>query len=311
MIPVEPDLDHASEGKCTNQRPIVRPHHPRLCQTLIRRGFFMPNFALQAAQNLTAVRNTQPLVHNITNFVVMNFTANVLLACGASPVMAHAENEVEDMVAIAQALVLNIGTLEDSWVTAMLKAAKAATRLHKPVVLDPVGAGATPLRTQAAMVILAQGQIKVLRGNASEILALAQKNVHTKGVDAYGHTEDIVATVQALALKHNITVAVTGPTDLVTDGQRTLLIQGGHPLMPKITGTGCSASALVGAFLAVDPDPVTAASSALAYLAVAGKRAGATALGPGSFQTQFLDTLYSLTPQELADQAVIHESSHA
>lgn len=271
----------------------------------------MSDFALKAAQNLSAVRDTNPLVHNITNFVVMNFTANVLLASGASPVMAHAENEVEDMVGIAQALVLNIGTLTDAWVASMVRAGRAATHLNKPVVLDPVGAGATPLRTRAALSILAQCQVKVIRGNASEILALAQEGTQTKGVDACHAGINIKDQAQALALAHGTIVAVTGPTDLVTDGHRTLSIEGGHPLMPKVTGTGCSASALTGAFLAVDFDPVLATASALAYLAVAGQRAGALALGPGSFQAHFLDALHGLTPQELADLAVIHEISHA
>lgn len=267
----------------------------------------MSNFAQKIAQNLSAVRDSNPLIHNITNFVVMNYVANALLASGASPVMAHAENEVEDMVAIAQALVLNIGTLSDSWVASMLKAATAAAQYAKPVVLDPVGAGATPLRTNAALTILEQGQVTVIRGNASEILALAHSGLPTKGVDARHDISEVSSIAQTLALELGVTVAVTGRTDLVTDGRRTLSIAGGHPLMPKITGTGCFASALVGAFLAVEPDPVLAATSALSFLAQAGERAGSVAAGPGSFQVQLLDALYALTPEELAESARIQE----
>lgn len=271
----------------------------------------MSDLAHQAAHNLRALRTTKPLIHNITNFVVMNFTANALLASGASPVMAHAQNEVEDMVSIAQAVVLNIGTLSDSWVTSMLMAAQKAAVEHKPVVLDPVGAGATPLRTQAAQSILKQKNVTVLRANASEILALAHQGLTTKGVDAVHGPLEVTQSARTLALDLGIVVAVTGAMDLVTDGQRQIHIHGGHPLMPKITGTGCTASALVGAFLAVEPDPLVAATSALAFLAVAGKQAGHLAQGPGSFQVQLLDTLHNLRDEDLAQEAQIQEINHA
>lgn len=271
----------------------------------------MSELARLAARNLAAVRATTPLVHNITNFVVMNPTANALLACGASPVMAHAENEVEDMVALAGSLVLNIGTLTDTWVGSMLKAARKATGLGKPIVLDPVGAGATPLRTNAARAILSQAKVSVVRGNASEILALAGDGSGAKGVDARHGVEDAATAARELALSLKVTLAMTGRTDLVTDGRRTLMIDGGHSLMPRVTGTGCTASALVGAFLAVDPDPVTASASALALLALAGERAGSPAGGPGSFQTHLLDALYAITPDELDARQAIREIPHA
>ena len=260
----------------------------------------MSDLASRAAENLTAIRRARPLVHNITNFVVMNTTANALLACGASPVMAHAENEVEEMAAFAGALVLNIGTLTDDWVASMLKAGRKASELGKPIVLDPVGSGATRLRTDAARAILAESKVSVVRGNASEILSLAGQGSAIKGVDSCNSVEDAARVAGQLALELDVTLAITGPTDLVTDGRRTFFIEGGHALMPFVTGTGCTASALVGAFHAVDPDPVTAAATALAFLGLAGERAGKTAAGPGSFQMHLLDALYAITPDELA-----------
>jgi hydroxyethylthiazole kinase len=271
----------------------------------------VPDFARKAADNLRALRQIKPLIHNITNFVVMNYTANVLLACGASPVMAHAENEVEEMVAYAGALVLNIGTLTDVWVAAMLKAGRRATALGKPIILDPVGSGATGLRTETAKSILAWTKVSVVRGNASEILSLGGQGSTTKGVDATDSIEDAAKTAGALARELGTTLAITGPTDLVTDGRRTLIIEGGHRLMPYVTGTGCSATALVGAFHAVDPDPVSAAATALAFFGLAGERAGTKADGPGTFQIHLLDALYNLSPENLAKGCRIREEHHA
>ena len=271
----------------------------------------MSDLASRAAENLTAIRRARPLVHNITNFVVMNTTANALLACGASPVMAHAENEVEEMAAFAGALVLNIGTLTDAWVASMLKAGRKATELGKPIVLDPVGSGATKLRTDAARAILSETKVSVVRGNASEILSLAGGDSAIKGVDSCDSVEDAARVAGQLALELGVTLAVTGPTDLVTDGRRTLFVEGGHALMPFVTGTGCTASALVGAFHAVDPDPVSAAATALAFLGLAGERAGGGAKGPGSFQVNLLDALYAITPEELQAGCRIREERHA
>lgn len=270
----------------------------------------MSSLARKAAENLHAIRQTKPLIHNITNFVVMNSTANALLACGASPVMAHAENEVEEMVTLASALVLNIGTLSDSWTSAMLKAGKTATQLKKPIVLDPVGAGATTLRTNAARKILTQTKVSVVRGNASEILSLAGEDSATKGVDATHSVEDAVDPAIVLARELNVTLALTGVTDLVTDGRRIVYVDGGHALMPFVTGMGCTASALVGAFHAVDSDPVSAAATALAFLGVAGEKAGQTASGPGTFQTRLLDALYTLSPEDLSLRCRIREEEN-
>ena len=265
----------------------------------------MPTIQQQAARNLTKLRETRPLIHNITNFVVMNFTANILLAAGASPVMAHAENEVEEMVGFARALVLNIGTLTDDWVEAMVKAGKKATSLGVPIILDPVGAGATTLRTTAAKRILAETKVSVVRGNASEILALAGAQANTKGVDAADSVDQATEQAIRLATELKVPVAITGPQDLITDGSRVIRVDNGHPLMSCITGTGCGATAIIGAFCGVDPDPVSAAATALAYYGLAGERAAVDANGPGSFMICFLDALYNLTPEELARDARI------
>lgn len=267
----------------------------------------MSTIQQQAAANLTKLRETRPLVHNITNFVVMNFTANILLAAGASPVMAHAENEVEEMVGFARALVLNIGTLTDDWVDAMVKAGQKATSLGVPIILDPVGAGATALRTTAAKRILAETSVSLVRGNASEILALAGAQANTKGVDAADSVEQATEQAIRLAAELKVPVAITGPQDLITDGNRVIRVNNGHPLMSCITGTGCGATAIIGAFSGVDPDPVSAAATALSYYGLAGERAAVDASGPGSFMIRFLDALYNLTPEELERDARISE----
>ena len=267
----------------------------------------MPTIQQQAARNLAKLRETRPLVHNITNFVVMNFTANILLACGASPVMAHAENEVEEMVGFAKALVLNIGTLTDDWVDAMVKAGKKATSLGVPIILDPVGAGATALRTDAAKRILAETGVTVVRGNASEILALAGAQANTKGVDAADSVDQAAEQAIRMARELGVPVAITGPQDLITDGNRVIRVNNGHPLMGSVTGTGCGATAIIAAFCGVDHDPVTAAATALAYYGLAGEWAAAGADGPGSFVPRFLDSLYNLTPADLETYVKISE----
>ncbi len=267
----------------------------------------MPNLSQKAGHNLGRVKENKPLIHNITNYVVMNFTANALLAVGASPVMAHAEQEVEEMVAIAGALVLNIGTLSDGWIRSMLLAGKKASALKKPIILDPVGSGATSLRTRTARQIIEQTEVTVIRGNASEVLSLKEENSKTKGVDAIHSVDDAAKTAGILATDLGTTLAITGPVDLVTDGSRTVRILSGHPLMGMITGTGCVATAVTGAFLAVEANPVDAVVSALGFLGLAGERAGAIASAPGSFQVAFLDALYSITPQDLSESIRLEE----
>jgi len=252
-----------------------------------------------AARNLAAVREKKPLIHNITNFVVMNYTANALLAMGASPVMAHSPNEVEDMVALAAALVLNIGTLSEEWVDSMLKAGRRASALKTPIVLDPVGSGATPFRTRSARRIIAETRPRVIRGNASEILSLRNADSRTRGVDTRHSVDQAADVAQALAGELQTVLAITGPVDFATDGCRIARVLNGDPLMGRVTGTGCAATAVIGAFLAVDPDPLRAAATALAYFGLAGETAAQKASAPGSFMIQMLDALYTITPEQL------------
>lgn len=263
--------------------------------------------AARAAENIKKVRETKPLVHNVTNFVVMNFTANVLLAAGASPVMAHAENEVEEMVSFAKALVLNIGTLDDAWIASMLKAGRKASALGVPIILDPVGAGATKLRTETAKRILAETRVTLVRGNASEILALGGAAAKTRGVDAADSVDAAAERAVVLAQELGVPVAITGPVDFITDGKRVVRVANGHPLMGCVTGTGCGATAIIGAFAGVDADPVSAAATALAYYGLAGEYAADGAAGPGSFMIRFLDALYALTLDEVLHGCKIRE----
>jgi hydroxyethylthiazole kinase len=268
----------------------------------------MSKLAEKAGQNLILVRQIKPLIHNITNMVVMNVTANALLAMGASPVMAHAKNEVREMVKLASALVLNLGTLSEEWVDSMLMAGEKATKLNIPVILDPVGSGATSFRTASAKKLINKINIRVIRGNPSEILSLGHESSKTKGVDSLHTVDDASITAKVLAEQLKTTLAVTGPTDFVTDGERIIRILNGHPLMSLITGSGCMATAIIAAFLAVDSDAASASATALSYFGLAGEIAGRKSFGPGTFMVQLLDSLYSLTPEMLEKGARIIES---
>jgi hydroxyethylthiazole kinase len=259
--------------------------------------------------DVLAVRERSPLVHNITNFVVINFNANVLLAMGASPVMAHAHEEVTDMVGIAQALVLNIGTLEPYWIESMRLALTAAVKRGIPVVLDPVGAGATPYRNQSIELLLSTVAPTVIRGNGSEIMSVAGSSVVTRGVDSSAAATDALGAAQALATRTGGVVCVSGQTDHIVDAnKRWAKLSNGHPWMTKITGVGCSATALIGAFCAVQPDAWRATTSAMAYLGVVGEIAAEKATvrrqGVGSMQVGLLDEL------QLLDQANFEQRLH-
>jgi hydroxyethylthiazole kinase len=267
----------------------------------------MTDWNAAAGTALGAVRERRVLVHNITNYVVMNTTANVLLAAGASPVMAHAREEVEEMAALAGALVLNLGTLSPPWVEAMRLAGAAANRCGIPVVLDPVGAGATHYRTETARTLARELEIAVIRANASEILSVAGTASVTRGVDAAHDIGEAARVGVELAARLGTTVAITGEVDLVTDGATTLEVHAGHALMARVTGTGCAATALVAAFCAVESEPVAAAAGALAYFGSAGERAATAAAGPGSFQVAIYDALAAITPADLAAAGRIRE----
>jgi len=254
----------------------------------------------RAAEALQRIKERRPLVHQITNLVVMNPTANATLALGASPVMAHARQEVEDMVALAGALVLNAGTPDPDWIQAMLLAGRRANELGVPVVLDPVGAGATPYRTETNLMLLSALEIAVLRGNAGEIGALTGAGGVVRGVDSVEGVTDPLGVAAGGALRWGTTVAITGARDVISDGARAVAVDNGHPLLSVVTGTGCSATAMIGAFAAVEEDPLVAAASALAVYGLAAERAAEAAGGPGTFQAALLDSLYNLTLQEVA-----------
>ena len=263
--------------------------------------------ARRGAENLKRLRAQKPLIHNITNYVVMNFTANVLLACGASPVMAHAVEEVEEMVSLAGALVLNIGTLSRPWIEGMMKAGKRAQERNIPVILDPVGAGATRMRTDSARRLIKAFPIQVIRGNASEILSLSggETGAGPKGVDAVHQVDEVQEAAIQLARDLQTTLAITGAVDLVTDGKRVCRVMNGHAMMGRITGSGCAATAIVGAFLAVDTDPLAAAATGLSYFGLAGEKAARRASGPGSFSVALLDALDEIKEEEFEAGAKI------
>lgn len=251
-------------------------------------------------QAVQEIRKLAPVVHNITNYVVMNTTANALLALGASPVMAHAEEEMADMVGIASALVINIGTLSKEWVKAMYKAAERAMERGIPIVLDPVGAGATPYRTATARGLVSAIRPAIIRGNASEIMAVLGDQARTKGVDSSEASHDAVAAAMTIHQTWGSTVCISGATDYVIGGKTMYQIHNGHPMMTRVTGLGCTASALCGAFAAVTRDRALAAAQAMAVMGVAGELAAAGAEGPGTLQLRFLDALYRLDADTLA-----------
>jgi len=255
--------------------------------------------AEQVVKALNKVRKNSPLVHNITNYVVMNNTANALLAIGASPVMAHAINEVEDMVGIASSLVINMGTLSEKWVDAMLLAGKKASEKGTPIIFDPVGVGATPYRTQVAKQIIETCKPNIIRGNASEIMALTNSNVTTKGVDSTESSNAAVDAAKLLAESKNAIVVISGETDFITNGKEVISIGNGDPLMTKVTGMGCTATAIIGAFAGVEEDIFFAATSAMAIMGIAGEFAAQKSAGPGTMQINFLDTLYTLNENEI------------
>jgi hydroxyethylthiazole kinase len=250
---------------------------------------------------LQKVRNENPLVHNITNVVVTNFTANGLLALGASPVMAYAHEEVADMAKIAGALVLNIGTLNRDVVESCMIAGKSANANNVPVIFDPVGAGATSYRTESASRILDEVNISLIRGNVAEIANVAGYQWNIKGVDAGVAKGNTVELAISTAKKLNTVVVITGKEDVVSDGIRTYVVRNGHHALTKVTGTGCLLTSVIGAFTAVEKDVVKAAVSALTFYGVAAELTvkKIEGQGPGSFQIEFLNQLAMVNENEL------------
>jgi len=262
---------------------------------------------MTAGELLRELRERRPLIHQITNYVVMNETANATLALGALPVMAHAIEEVEEMASVAGALVLNIGTLSKHWIDSMLLAGKAANAAGAPVVLDPVGVGATRLRTETAKRILDEVDVAVVRGNAAETASLAGVEAEIRGVESIGAAAEGAELARKAARTLGVVASVTGPTDFVSDGQRTLAVSNGDPLLGTVSGTGCMSSARTGCFVAVAP-PLEGAAFALAVFGVAGDDAARDAKGPGTFHANLYDALYNLEPPTLDRRARINEA---
>jgi hydroxyethylthiazole kinase len=247
-------------------------------------------------QLLEEVRRKAPVVHHLTNWVTINDCANVVKAFGASPVMAHAPEEVEEMVGIASALVLNIGTLTVELVESMKRAARRANARGIPVVLDVCGAGATRLRDEKCFELLDQCHIDVVKGNASEIARIAGETVTTRGVDSTEVAQDLAELAQALAKARRCTTVITGAVDVISDGVATLRVRNGHPLMGRVVGTGCMATSVIGTFAAVEPNRVRAAAAGLACYEVAGELAVRASHGPGSFKAALIDAIATLEP---------------
>ena len=263
------------------------------------------------SSTVSAMRAATPLVHNITNLVVMHTTANALLAAGGSPIMAHAEEELPEMLQIASALVLNIGTLDTRWIASMRRAGTLAQEKGIPTVLDPVGAGASALRTETALMLLDVAHPAVLRGNASEVMALAGSQVTSRGVDSLCGSEVALPAACALAARYGCVVSVSGEQDLITDGSILLRIAGGSPLMTRVTGMGCTSTAITAACLAgahkAGLPALIGAAAGMAMMAEAGDRAEKLCSGPGSFLIHFLDSLAALTPDAAATHLVAAE----
>lgn len=249
--------------------------------------------------HLARIRRERPLIHNITNYVVMNSTANALLALGASPVMAHAHEEVEEMVSLSRALVVNIGTLDDSWIRSISLAMKAAHKLKRPIVFDPVGCGATNFRTKTSRALLNEFGSSVIRGNASEILALSGEPAKSKGVDSENAVSEAIDAAISLSKKYHSIVCVSGEVDHITDGHTTYRIFNGDSMMSRVTGMGCTASALIGAFIAIDEDLLRACTYAMGVMGICGELAAKKSFGSGSFQMTFIDHLFRLTAEDL------------
>lgn len=254
----------------------------------------------QLWKHILAVRQASPLVHNITNFVVMNNTANALLAVGASPIMAHAHAEIDEMVAICQSVVINIGTLDDYFTASMLQAAQKANAGNKPWVLDPVGAGATSYRDTVLSQLL-EFKPTVIRGNASEIVALAKANTTTtKGVDSTIQSNEALDAARFLQQEYGAVVCISGETDIIVGHNQDIYISNGNALMTKVTGLGCSATAVIGAFIAIVEDTTEAVAAAMALFSISGELAALQSKGPGSLQLHLLDTLHAINKQEFA-----------
>lgn len=269
MSTLEPALDHASEGN---------------------RNMNLQNFE----SSLRRIRSNTPLIHCITNHVVMNWTANCLLAMGASPVMTHDLEDIPEIINHSRALLVNIGTLDSSLLKSMSFAMGHTKRKNITIVLDPVGAGATQYRTKEALALIQTHTPTVIRGNASEILALAGFNVQTRGVDSVNSSAEAVEAAKKLAKQYQCVVSVSGAVDYTVSEDSVLECKHGHPIMTRVVGMGCAAGALIAAFCSVGASPLQATHEAMCLIGQVGECAQRESAGSGSFQVKFLDSLYSI-----------------
>jgi hydroxyethylthiazole kinase len=284
---------------------------------------FNGGFSMEALKKITEglslLREKTPLVHHITNYVTVNDCANITLAIGASPVMADDPEEVKDMVSLASSLVINIGTLNSRTVQSMLEAGKRANELNIPVVLDPVGAGATPFRTEAANRILSEIKLAAIRGNLSEIKTIYGLKGLTKGVDSSEHVShenqgfaEAINLAKDLARRLNSVVAITGATDIITDGGKVYTVENGHWLMSKVTGTGCMCSSLIGSYLGSGINNLEAVLGGVVSMGIAGEIAyeklNKEHEGTGTLKLNILDAVYKLTDEILIKRGKINEN---
>lgn len=248
--------------------------------------------------DVNLIRQTNPLIHNITNLVVMQTTANILLALGAAPIMAHAHEEIDEIIQLAQALVINIGTLDETYLNSIQQAQLTALKKGIPIVFDPVGAGASAYRTRSALTIIQRG-VQVIRGNGSEIMALLDTSITTKGVDSLQASENALASAKILAQQYQCIVIVSGKIDFIVNQSRISALDYGTPLLTKVVGMGCSLTAMIASFLAINPDHYQAAVHAMAWMGLLSEHAEKKSAGPGSFYMHFLDSLYNIQNNEL------------
>ncbi|WP_054853139.1 hydroxyethylthiazole kinase [Vulcanisaeta distributa] len=248
--------------------------------------------------DLQNIRKKRPLIHHLMNYVVMNDAANITLAVGASPIMAHAREEVEELASRADVVYINIGTLDDRWIESFILAGKAASRNNVPVLLDPVGAGATRLRTETTLKILNEVEVSVLKGgNGGEMMALAGVSGMVKGVDSLGEASPEVA--EKLAREYGVTAVITGgPRDYVSDGRRTAIVSNGTPMLQYITGSGCMVGSVIAGFMAVNRDFLIASVEGLVTFEVAAEKAEKRSFGPASLKVNLVDELYNMKPDD-------------
>jgi len=260
----------------------------------------------QACNSLKEIRESKPLIHSITNLVVMNETANAILCLGGLPIMSHAVDEVEEMAGIASALVLNIGTLTPDWANAMELAGKRANERGIPVILDPVGAGATKFRTQSSKRLLENVKISITRGNAAELASLIGVTSEVKGVESIGASESPKHIAETFAQTYGCTAAVTGAIDVISDGDRIIEIRNGHPMMGRVVGTGCMSDVIVASFAAVCPDTFLAAAFGLCVFGIAGELAAEVSGDrPGTFHLELYNALSAVDSGDIESRGKI------